>query len=101
MVLESTKLVNTYGTVASAIYASSGSKVTTVDVDMSGLEGPDDCNFENSGVIVGELADSFIITNSIWHSDTDIQFAETNVLVSVLDQYITPADNYPHFWKGQ
>ena len=73
MVLESTKLVNTYGTVASAIYASSGSKVTTVDVDMSGLEGPDDCNFENSGVIVGELADSFTITNSIF-SDNECSY---------------------------
>lgn len=64
MQISETKLVNTYGTVASAIYASSGSKVSAFDVDFSGLPGPDDCNFENSGVIVGELADSFTISNS-------------------------------------
>ena len=55
--LTSTTQSGTYGSVASAIYLNSGSKLIALKSKFTGLPAPDECKFGNSGVIVSELAD--------------------------------------------
>ena len=46
----------TSGEVASAIFAGSGSSVKAVNATFTGLEGPESCKYDYSGVIVSEMA---------------------------------------------
>jgi len=68
--LSSTKLVNTEGSGASAIYATSGSSVSVINISVNGVQGPDGCKLQNSGVIVGELALSIKMQDSNFSDNT-------------------------------
>ena len=68
--LSSTQLVNTYGSGASAIYATSGSSVSVINISINGVQGPDGCKLQNSGVIVGELALSIKVQDSNFSDNT-------------------------------
>ena len=46
----------TSGEVASAIFAGSDSSVKAVNATFAGLEGPESCKYDYSGVIVSEMA---------------------------------------------
>ena len=51
----------TSGDVASAIFAGSGSSVNVVNATFFGLEGPESCKYEYSGVIVTEMSKEIIL----------------------------------------
>ena len=95
MQLTGIRLVNTYSPVASAIYATSGSKLTATDVDLSGLEGPDSCNFDNSAVIVAELANIVQIADSRMQNNACAYIYSDRSNVRVQNTTLSEGDSNP------
>ena len=51
--MASSSLEGTLGKISSAIYVTSGSSATVDSVRLENMEGPSNCLYENTGVIVG------------------------------------------------
>jgi uncharacterized protein YejL (UPF0352 family) len=56
MRVENTSITGIEGRVASAFYATSDSHLQIIGVEMIDLKSPANCQFELSGVIVGNMA---------------------------------------------